>query len=126
VSEIIEFHRSVLSSVRSNLLDVADRIAYTESIDVALEVHIKVLQLGIPCIVCCSVRIVREDETLEIQIEIVTHIVKTKLDEIETAKQSKEIKEKKQKIMEIMAAKKDEALQNMSVDELQAMLDNLG
>ena len=68
----------------------------------------------------------KEDETLAIQIEIVRHIVKTKLDEAETAKQSKELKEKKQKIMEIIAAKQDESLHNASVEELQAMLDNLG
>lgn len=68
----------------------------------------------------------KEDETLSIQIEIVKHIVKTKLDEAEVAKQSKELKEKKQKIMEIIAAKQDESLQNASVEELQAMLENLG
>ena len=68
----------------------------------------------------------KEDETLTIQIEIIKHIVKTKLDEAETAKQSKELKEKKQKIMEIIAAKQDESLHNASVEELQAMLDNLG
>ena len=68
----------------------------------------------------------KEDETLAIQIEIVKHIVKTKLDEAETAKQSKELKEKKQKLMEMIAEKKDEALRNASVEELQAMLDGLG
>ena len=68
----------------------------------------------------------KEDETLAIQIEIVKHIVKTKLDEAETAKQSKELKERKQKLMEMIAEKKDEALRNASVEELQAMLDNLG
>ena len=68
----------------------------------------------------------KEDETLAVQIEIVKHIVKTKLDEAETAKQSKELKEKKQKIMEIIAAKQDESLKNASVEELQAMLANLG
>lgn len=68
----------------------------------------------------------KEDETLAIQIEIVKHIVKTKLDEVETAKQSKELKEKKQKIMEIIAAKQDESLKNASVEELRAMLANLG
>lgn len=67
----------------------------------------------------------KEDETLSIQIEIVKYIVKTKLDEAETAKQSKELKEKKQKIMEIIAAKQDESLHNASVEELQAMLDEL-
>ena len=68
----------------------------------------------------------KEDETLAIQIEIVKHIVKTKLDEAEAAKQSKELKDKKQKIMEMIAAKQDESLKNASVEELQAMLANLG
>lgn len=67
----------------------------------------------------------KEDETLSVQIEIVKHIVKTKLDEAETAKQSRELKEKKQKIMEIIAAKQDESLHNASVEELQAMLNEL-
>jgi hypothetical protein len=68
----------------------------------------------------------KEDETLAIQIEIVKYIVKTKLAEAETAKHSKELKDKKQKLMEMIAEKKDEALRNASVEELQAMLDNLG
>ena len=68
----------------------------------------------------------KEDETISIQIEIVRHIVKTKLAEAEAEKQSKEAKEKKQKIMEMIAEKKDEALRNASVEELQAMLAELG
>ena len=67
----------------------------------------------------------KEDEVLATQIDIVKHIVTTKLAEAEMAKQNKELKEKKQKIMEIMATKQDEALHNMSLDELQAMLDKL-
>ena len=67
----------------------------------------------------------KEDETLLIQIEIVRHIFDTKIAETEAAQQSKEIKEKKQKLMEMIAEKKDEALRNASVEELQAMLDNL-
>ena len=46
--------------------------------------------------------------------------------EAEAAKQSRELKEKKQKIMEIIAAKQDESLHNMSVEDLQAMLNQLG
>lgn len=67
----------------------------------------------------------QEDETLSIQIEIVKHIVNVKLSEAENAKKCREVKEQKQKIMEIISAKKDAALQNMSVEELQAMLENL-
>lgn len=68
----------------------------------------------------------KEDETLSVQIEIVKHVVATKLADAEAAKHSKEVSDQKQKIMEIMAAKKDAALQNMSLEELQAMLENLG
>lgn len=68
----------------------------------------------------------KEDETLSVQIEIVKHVVATKLADAEAAKHNKEVSAQKQKIMEIMAAKKDAALQNMSLEELQAMLENLG
>lgn len=68
----------------------------------------------------------KEDEVLAAQIEIVKHIVNIKLTEAEAAKQSRELKEKKQKIMEIIAAKQDESLHNMSVEDLQKMLDQLG
>ena len=68
----------------------------------------------------------KEDETLAIQIEIVRHIINTKLTEAETAEKSKALKDQKQKIMEIISAKKDAALNNMSVEELQAMLESLG
>lgn len=67
----------------------------------------------------------KEDETVSVQIEIVKYIVTTKLAEAEAVKKSIELKEKKQKIMKIMSAKQDEALHNMSVDELQKMLDSL-
>jgi tryptophanase len=68
----------------------------------------------------------KEDETVSVQIEIVKYIVTTKLAEAEAVKKSRELKEKKQKIMEIMSAKQDEALHNMSVEDLQKMLDSLG
>ena len=66
-----------------------------------------------------------EDETLTTMIEIVKYIVGIKLDEEKARKEAKAKKEQKQKIMEIMSTKKDEALQNMSLDELQKMLNEL-
>lgn len=66
-----------------------------------------------------------EDEVLFTQIDIVRYIVETKLREAEVAKQAKETSERKQKIMAIIADKRDEALRNASVEELEAMLDNL-
>ena len=67
----------------------------------------------------------KEDELLNVQIEIVKHIVSVKLAEKEAREKASAKKAQKQKIMSIMAAKQDEALQNSSIDELQKMLDEL-
>jgi hypothetical protein len=66
-----------------------------------------------------------EDEELEVKIEIVKNIFAQKISEKEAREKAREIREKKQRILEIMANKKDEELQNKSVDELQKMLDEL-
>lgn len=65
------------------------------------------------------------DTILDIKLSIVRHIVAVKLAEAEKRAKTKEIKEQKQKIMEIIANKQDAALQNKSVEELQAMLAGL-
>lgn len=67
----------------------------------------------------------KEDETLSTMIDIVKYIVSDKLAEEHARLQAKEIKEKKQKVMEILAAKQDSDLQNLSVKELQDMLNKL-
>ena len=68
----------------------------------------------------------QEDELLNMQIEIVKHIVSVKLAEKEAREKASAKKAQKQKIMSIIAAKQDEALQNSSIDDLQKMLDELG
>lgn len=68
----------------------------------------------------------KEDEVVDIQIKIVKHIVKVKLDEKTAKEKAAENRAKKQKLMAIMAAKQDEALQNSSIEDLQKMLDELG
>lgn len=67
----------------------------------------------------------KEDKVLEIQIEIVKHIVNVKLAEKEAREKAAAIKEQKQKIMSIIASKKDEALQNSSIADLEKMLADL-
>jgi hypothetical protein len=67
----------------------------------------------------------KEDETLNLMIEIVKYIVSVKLAEETARLQAKERREKKQKIMEIVASKQDADLQSKSIDELQAMLNEL-
>lgn len=66
-----------------------------------------------------------EDITLNVKIDIVKHIVAEKLKRIEDAKKSKEIKEKKQRLLEIKARREDEALENMSDEELNKALAEL-
>lgn len=68
----------------------------------------------------------KQDEELDTKIEIVKYIVKVKQEEENTRLQAKEKREQKQKIMAILARKQDEAIESKSVEELQAMLDNLG
>lgn len=64
----------------------------------------------------------KEDEILDMQIEIVKYIVSVKLAEKEAREKASANREKNQKIMEIIATKKDEALHNMSIEELEKML----
>lgn len=68
----------------------------------------------------------KEDEVIDIQIQIVKYIVATKLAEKEAREKAFAKREQKQKIMSIIAAKQDEVLQNSSIDDLQKMLDELG
>lgn len=67
----------------------------------------------------------KEDKELDVKIEIVKHIVNVKLEEENSRLKAKAQKEQKQKIMEILSAKQDESLQNKSIDELKAMLEEL-
>lgn len=66
-----------------------------------------------------------QDKELEVKIDIVKYIVSTKLDEAELRAKDKERKAQQQKIMEIIASKQDQALENMSLEELQRMLNEL-
>ena len=64
----------------------------------------------------------KEDSILEAKIEIVKHIVTTKLAEAEAQRIRAEQKEQKNRIKEILADKQDEALRGMSVEEPTAKL----
>lgn len=65
------------------------------------------------------------DTELEVQIEIIKHIVSVKLKEQEAREKAAAKNAQKQKIMSIIATKEDEALQNSSVEDLRKMLDEL-
>jgi len=68
----------------------------------------------------------KQDEEIDIKIEIIKYIVKVKLEEESLRLKAKDQKEKKQKIMGILSVKQDTDLQNKSVEELQNMLNELG
>lgn len=64
----------------------------------------------------------KDDEVLELKIEIVKHIVTVKQEEKETREKKFLNRERNKKIMSIIAAKQDEQLHNMSVEELQKLI----
>lgn len=64
-------------------------------------------------------------EILERKIEIVKHIVSVKQAEAEAVKDAANRKAQKQRIMEIIAKKEDDALANMSLDDLKKMVDGM-
>lgn len=68
----------------------------------------------------------KADETLELQIEIVKHIVSVKLAEKEAREKAAANKEMKQKIMQIKAARQDKALLEAPDEELDKILAELG
>lgn len=65
------------------------------------------------------------DVELEAKIEIVKYIVGVKQAEAAQREQAVAVREKKRKLEEIIASKQDAALQNMSIEDLQAMLNGL-
>lgn len=67
----------------------------------------------------------KETDTLNLSIEIVTHIVKTKLDE-ETRKKDRAARLlQKRKLLEIIAAKENEALAGRTLDDLRKEVEAL-
>lgn len=65
------------------------------------------------------------NELLQLQFDIVKHVIDVRLSENEQAKQQKDAKDKKDQIMAIIARKKNEALEGASLEELQAMVASL-
>lgn len=65
------------------------------------------------------------DEKLDIQIEIIKHIVTVKLQEQAAREKEADKREQRQKIMSIIAKKQDESLENASIEDLNKMLAEL-
>jgi len=67
----------------------------------------------------------QEGSILDLKISIVKHIVKVRLDEQEARKNEHERSERKEKILSIIAEKKDQALYDMPVEELNKLVEGL-
>ena len=65
----------------------------------------------------------KEEEALDNRIEIVKHIFGVKQAEIQAKRDEAKKYAQKQKIMSIIAAKEDEALKDMSVEDLKKLLE---
>lgn len=63
-----------------------------------------------------------EDVILDAKIAIIKHIVTEKQEEFKARAEAAEKKARNQRIKEIIASKKDAALQDMSIEQLEAML----
>lgn len=68
----------------------------------------------------------KEDEVLDMQIEIVKYIVQVKLEENNQRLLAREKKEKRQKLLAILAEKEDSEIKDKSSDEIRKMLEELG
>jgi len=66
-----------------------------------------------------------EDEITELKIAIIKHIVLTRQQEQKQKAAEAEIISKKQKILEIIAAKQDAGLQDMSLEDLNKLYETL-
>jgi hypothetical protein len=62
---------------------------------------------------------------LETKLEIVKHVIKTKRDEAEARRLSAARKTEADKLAEILARKKDSALDSLSIEEIEARLNEL-
>lgn len=67
----------------------------------------------------------KENEILNIKIEIIKHIVTEKLNESNLRKKQIENRKKKQKLLSILKSKEDEDLKNKSTEEIEKMINEL-
>lgn len=64
----------------------------------------------------------KKNETAQLAFDVVKHVIEVKLAELDAATQAAAKKERKQNILAAIENKKNEALSQASVDELEAML----
>ena len=69
--------------------------------------------------------VTKANEVLELQFELVRYVIEVKLAEKAAAETLAEKREKKQKLLEVLARKQDQSLEQASEDEIKKMLAEL-
>lgn len=72
-----------------------------------------------------AAKILKEDEVLDLKIDIVKHIFEVKSQEMEARKQAMQNRAMKEKLLAIKAEKQDAALQDLSEEQLDKMISEL-
>jgi hypothetical protein len=67
----------------------------------------------------------KEDELLQLKIDVVKHVVTVKLQEQEVRKTEQDKRFKKQKLLALLEEKQDAQLRDLTPDQLQEMISNL-
>lgn len=65
------------------------------------------------------------DETLQLKLDIVKHVIQVRQAENEAARTIADRREKKARLLELIAKKQDQELEGKSVEELNAMVESL-
>ena len=68
----------------------------------------------------------KSNATLELRFEVVKHVITTKLAERDAKAKAKEVAARRQVLLEALEGKQQEALKNMSVEDIQKELATLG
>lgn len=92
----------------------------------ALLKELKTCQEGDSLLSTKPANLFNKEQDLTCKIEIVKYIFNCKQQAVELHRMEAERAAKKQHILEVLAAKQENALQNMSEEDLQKMLDDLG
>ena len=66
------------------------------------------------------------DDLLELKLDIVRFVFNTKQDEADSRKAAAEKKAKKQKLLDVLSQKQDSALAEMSIEDIQKAINELG
>jgi hypothetical protein len=86
---------------------------------IARQLHKEIQASSVPSFVEAKTE---SNSLLETMLEVVKHVIAVKLEEKKARDEAREVAAKKQRVMELIQSKKDAALADMSIEELEKML----